>query len=81
MIAGVVFILAAEAFLLRSVPHALWAAIFWAQNLIWFPLVEEPQLKARFGDEYRQYCRHVSRFVPRLRPWTAPRPGDMSRSV
>ena len=25
--------------------------------------------EARFGDEYREYCRHVERLVPRLRPW------------
>jgi protein-S-isoprenylcysteine O-methyltransferase Ste14 len=23
----------------------------------------------RFGEPYREYCRHVRRVIPRLRPW------------
>ena len=69
MISGVVCVLFAEALLLRSLPHATWAAIFVAINLTFIPLLEEPQLERRFGDSYRRYCRHVPRIVPRLRPW------------
>jgi protein-S-isoprenylcysteine O-methyltransferase Ste14 len=38
-------------------------------NLIYIPLLEEPQLEARFGNEYRRYVQNVPRFLPRLRPW------------
>jgi protein-S-isoprenylcysteine O-methyltransferase Ste14 len=38
-------------------------------NLIYMPAVEEPGLVRRFGEEYRNYCRNVSRWIPRLRPW------------
>jgi protein-S-isoprenylcysteine O-methyltransferase Ste14 len=69
MIAGVIFVLAAEALVLRSWPHGIWAAIFLGINLLYIPLFEEPQLEHRFGEEYRRYCRHVARIVPRLRPW------------
>jgi protein-S-isoprenylcysteine O-methyltransferase Ste14 len=69
MISGVIFILAGEALLLASLPHAVWAALFVAANLIYIPLVEEPQLEARFGEPYRRYRQHVPRFIPRLRPW------------
>jgi protein-S-isoprenylcysteine O-methyltransferase Ste14 len=69
MISGVVFILFAEAARLRSVPHVQWALIFLALNLVYIPLLEEPQLEARFGDDYREYRRHVPRIIPRLRPW------------
>jgi protein-S-isoprenylcysteine O-methyltransferase Ste14 len=69
MISGVVCILFAEALLLRSLPHAKWAAAFVVFNLIFIPLLEEPQLEQRFGDSYRRYCRHVPRIVPRWRPW------------
>jgi len=69
MISGVVLILFGEAGLLRSPPHALWAAVFAAFNLVFIPLLEEPWLEARFGDDYRRYRRHVPRFVPRLRAW------------
>ena len=70
MISGVIFILAAEAMLLISAPHALWALAALIINLVYIPLVEEPGLRARFGPSYDEYCRHVPRIVPRLRPWT-----------
>ncbi|MDX2169353.1 MAG: methyltransferase [Deltaproteobacteria bacterium] len=69
MISGVLFALFGEALLLLSLPHLLLALAFLALNLVYIPLLEEPQLEARFGDEYRRYRRHVSRFVPRLRSW------------
>lgn len=34
------------------------------------PLIEESMLADRFGGDYEEYCRHVPRLVPRLRPWT-----------
>jgi protein-S-isoprenylcysteine O-methyltransferase Ste14 len=69
MIAGVIFVLCGEALLLLSLPHAAWAATFILINIVYFPLFEEPSLERRFGDAYREYTRHVRRFVPRLRPW------------
>ena len=30
---------------------------------------EEPQLRRRFGKAYVDYCLHVGRWRPRLRPW------------
>jgi protein-S-isoprenylcysteine O-methyltransferase Ste14 len=70
MISGVVLTLFGEAALLLSVPHLVWAAIFLALNLVYIPLVEEPQLVRRFGESYRDYARHVPRVIPRLRPWS-----------
>jgi protein-S-isoprenylcysteine O-methyltransferase Ste14 len=69
MISGVAFILLGEALILRSWPHALWVIVFVTINAIYIPLLEEPPLTARFGDAYRDYCRHVPRIVPRLTPW------------
>src|SRR3954462_15268691 len=64
MISGVVFIAFGEALLLLSRPHAMWAAAFLVINLIYIPLSEEPMLEARFGEDYREYCRHVGRILP-----------------
>jgi protein-S-isoprenylcysteine O-methyltransferase Ste14 len=75
MISGVVLVLFGEALLLLSPAHAVWAAAFLAANAAYIPLVEEPQLERRFGDAYREYCRHVPRVIPRARPWT---PGERS---
>jgi len=69
MISGVIFVLFGEALVLLSWPHGVWAACFLALNLIYIPLVEEPQLARRFGESYREYRQHVRRFLPRLRPW------------
>lgn len=69
MISGVLFVLFGEAVLLLSKPHLVWALIFLGMNFLVIPLVEEPGLRRRFGDSYAEYCRHVPRFIPRLRPW------------
>ncbi|HKD18069.1 MAG TPA: isoprenylcysteine carboxylmethyltransferase family protein [Thermoanaerobaculia bacterium] len=74
MISGVLFVLFGEALVLRSRPHAEWAAAFLVINLLYIPVLEEPMLEARFGDPWLQYCRNVPRFLPRLRPWMPPPP-------
>lgn len=76
MISGVVLVLFGEAALLRSPPHLAWAALFLALNAVYIPLVEEPGLARRFGASYREYCTHVPRVIPRLRPW---QPGEEAR--
>ena len=30
---------------------------------------EEPTLRGKFGADYKEYCRNVGRWWPRLRPW------------
>ena len=69
MISGVLFVLFGEALLLLSRPHLVWALIFLGMNFLLIPLFEEPDLRRRFGDSYVDYCRHVPRLFPRLRPW------------
>jgi protein-S-isoprenylcysteine O-methyltransferase Ste14 len=69
MISGVVLILFATALCLRSQPHAIWALLFLAINVVYFPLIEEPMLEEKFGNEYRTYKRNVRRFIPRVTPW------------
>ena len=74
MISGVVFVLFGEALMLLSGPHVQWALIFLIINFIYIPLFEERQLKERFGEAYIEYCRHVHRLLPRIRPWTPATP-------
>jgi len=33
---------------------------------------EEPTLRRKFGADYKEYCRNVRRWWPRLRPWQKP---------
>ncbi|MDJ0722527.1 MAG: isoprenylcysteine carboxylmethyltransferase family protein [Desulfobacterales bacterium] len=65
MIIGVLLILAAEALLFRSWALAAWWAVFLAGNALYIPLVEEPGMVKRFGDDYRAYRARVPRWLPR----------------
>ena len=69
MISGVVLNLLGESLLFRSPALGLWCAFFFLGNVLYMPLVEEPGLEERFGDEYRRYKRAVPRWVPRRRPY------------
>jgi protein-S-isoprenylcysteine O-methyltransferase Ste14 len=71
MISGVGLILVGIALVLRSIPHGVWALTFFVINAIYIPVSEEPGLERRFGADYTTYKRHVHRFMPRLRPWSA----------
>jgi protein-S-isoprenylcysteine O-methyltransferase Ste14 len=72
MISGVVLILLGEALVFGSKGLALWALGFLLGNLINAPLVEEPGLLRRFGEDYRLYKQNVPRWIPRLQPWNPP---------
>ena len=69
MITGVVAALAGKALLFESASVGAWCLVFFAVSALYFPLVEEPGLRLRFGEEYSQYCAHVPRWLPRLSPW------------
>ena len=70
MISGVLFILLGEAAFFSSIPLLVWSGAFFAVNAVYFPLVEEPGLARRFGDDYSRYKANVPRWVPRMRPWS-----------
>lgn len=72
MISGVLFVLAGEALLAGSTPLLGWFALFAAINMVYIPLIEEPQLANRFGADYALYTRHVPRWLPRRRAWEPP---------
>ena len=72
MISGVVLLLLGEALVLRSAPLLEWAGLFFLVSAIHIPILEEPQLKRRFGRAYEEYRRNVTRLVPRLSSWTGP---------
>ena len=69
MISGVAFVLAGETILLGSPPLALWFAAVVVVNAVYLPLVEEPGLRRRFGEDYDLYAANVPRWLARSRPW------------
>jgi len=67
MITAVLTVLVGEAVLFASAALAVWCALFFAINSLWFVLYEEPGLERRFGADYREYRRRVPRWLPRFR--------------
>jgi protein-S-isoprenylcysteine O-methyltransferase Ste14 len=58
-----------QAFLLGRPILLLYAAAFAAVVLAFVRLYEEPTLARQFGAQYKDYCRAVPGWWPRLRPW------------
>jgi protein-S-isoprenylcysteine O-methyltransferase Ste14 len=75
MISGVLFVLLGEAALFGSPALVLWFGVVLALNAVYLPLVEEPGLQRRFGEEYERYRNHVPRWIPRVRPWNGEESG------
>ena len=69
MISGVLSVLLGESVLTASMPLFRWFLIFVVINAIYIPILEEPGLVRRFGEDYLVYKRNVPRWVPRLTPW------------
>jgi protein-S-isoprenylcysteine O-methyltransferase Ste14 len=65
MISGVLAVLLGEAALFGSTPVLIWAGLVFAVNAVYFPLIEEPGLRERFGAEYDEYAARTPRWVPR----------------
>ena len=70
MISGVLCVLLGEALMFGSIAVLVWFGFVFALNAVYFPLVEEPDLRERFGADYEVYRAAVPRWLPRLRPWS-----------
>ena len=66
MISAVALTLAGEVLIFEANGIAVWLAAFVAVNAVYLPLVEEPRLVRRFGDDYEEYRRRVPRWLPHL---------------
>ena len=69
MMIGVMSILFGESILFNSLFLLYWAIFFIVANLIYIPLIEEPELKIRFGMVYEDYLSNTPRWIPRQTPW------------
>jgi len=76
MITGVLLMLVAEAMAFHSWAILGWMVFFFAVNCVYFPLIEEKGLEARFGGDYRLYKANVPRWLPRPIGWDLPDDGE-----
>ena len=68
MMWGVGSLLAGSALWLGSAGLWVSLALFLAFILLFVPCYEERDMERRFGEAYRDYCRRVPRWFPRLGP-------------
>jgi len=71
MILGVFTVLLGETISIWSAALLIWSVTFFVINTIYFILSEEPGLEMRFGDDYLNYKKHVSRWIPRVTPFNS----------
>ncbi len=72
MISGVLFILCGQSLIFGSTAIVAWFLFFLMGNLTYIPLLEEPGLEKRFGEDYALYKKNVPRWIPRVKPWQQP---------
>ena len=72
MMFGVFLVLFSEAACFGFPSLLYWFLMVMSLNLVYIPLLEEPGLERRFGDDYKLYKRSVRRWIPRWHPWHAP---------
>lgn len=53
--------------LIANYPAAYGALLLWVAGIPAVAAMEERELRERFGEAYREYCRDVPRFIPRFR--------------
>lgn len=69
MYVAVVALIFGQGLLFGSVRVLEYGVAVWAAFFVFVLAYEEPTLKKTFGAEYEEYCAHVPRWVPRLKPW------------
>ncbi|HJQ40465.1 MAG TPA: isoprenylcysteine carboxylmethyltransferase family protein [Thermoanaerobaculia bacterium] len=74
MYLGMGLALGGEAWLIPAIAREIliMMLILWAVVNGFVMLYEEPKLRELFGDDYKTYCEHVRRWIPRLTPWYPP---------
>jgi len=66
---GVVLLGEAVTFPRLTITMLVMMAVLWCATSLFIIGFEEPVLRAKFGEDYIEYCRQVRRWIPRLKPF------------
>ena len=69
MYVALLLVVTGQALFFGSLRLLEYAAIIWLCTHLFVLGYEEPRLRATFGDEYKSFCAHVPRWIPRACPW------------
>ena len=69
MYVAVVSLIFGQGLLFGSVGVLEYGMVVWLGFHIFVLAYEEPTLRAKFGDEYEEFCADVRRWLPRVKPW------------
>jgi len=69
MYIAVVALIIGQGLIFANVRLLEYGALIWLAFHLFVIAYEEPKLRASFGAEYEAFCRGVSRWIPRLRPY------------
>jgi protein-S-isoprenylcysteine O-methyltransferase Ste14 len=69
MYVAVTALIVGQGLLFGSIALLEYGVAVWAAFFLFVLGYEEPTLRAQFGREYEEFCEHVPRWIPRVRPW------------
>jgi protein-S-isoprenylcysteine O-methyltransferase Ste14 len=72
MYVAVLSLIFGQGLLFDSVQVLEYGLVVWLAFFVMVLFYEEPALRRKFGKEYEEFCAHVPRWIPRLKPF-APR--------
>lgn len=69
MYVAVVSVIIGQGFFFANLRVLEYGIVVWFCFHLFVLGYEEPTLRATFGAEYEDFCAHIPRWIPRLRPW------------
>ena len=72
MYVAVTSLIIGQGLLLGNARVLEYGLVVWLGFHIFVLAYEEPTLRSKFGDEDKEFCAHVRRWLPRVNPWHGP---------
>ena len=76
MYVAVVSLILGQGLFFGNVRVLAYGVAVWVAFYLFVLIYEEPTLRNTFGLEYEEFCANVPRWIPRVRPWRRPKPGQ-----